>query len=34
MRGTTMDTPWGPPQEVEELAEGVLRVSTGGATAG
>ena len=25
---TTMHTPWGPPQDIEELAEGVLRVST------
>ena len=25
---TTMHTPWGPPQEIEELAEGVWRVST------
>ena len=30
MTGTTMHTPWGPPQDVEELAEGVLRVSTAG----
>ena len=28
MTGTTMHTPWGPPQDVEELAEGVWRVST------
>ena len=27
---TTMHTPWGPPQDIEELAEGVLRVSTAG----
>ena len=25
---TTMHTPWGPPQDIEELAEGVWRVST------
>ena len=25
---TTMHTPWGSPQDIEELAEGVLRVST------
>ena len=25
---TTMHTPWGPPQDIEELAKGVLRVST------
>ena len=25
---TTMHTPWGPPQEIKELAEGVWRVST------
>lgn len=30
MRTTTMHTPWGPPQDIEELAEGVLRVSTAG----
>ena len=30
MRGTTMDTPWGPPQDAQELAGGVLRVSTAG----
>ena len=30
---TTMHTPWGPPQDIEELAEGVWRVSTP-ATAG
>ena len=28
MTGITMHTPWGPPQRIEELAEGVLRVST------
>ena len=28
MTGTTIHTPWGPPQDVEELAEGVWRVST------
>ena len=27
---TTMYTPWGCPEDVEELAEGVLRVSTAG----
>ena len=27
---TTMHTPWGPPQDIEELAEGVWRVSTAG----
>ena len=30
MMRTTMHTPWGPPQDIEELAEGVLRVSTAG----
>ena len=30
MTGTTTHTPWGPPQDIEELAEGVLRVSTAG----
>ena len=25
---TTIHTPWGPPQDIVELAEGVLRVST------
>ena len=25
---TTMHTPWGPPQDIEELAEGVWRVSS------
>ena len=25
---TPMHTPWGPPQDIEELAEGVWRVST------
>ena len=30
MPGRTIYTPWGPPQDVEELAEGVLRVSTFG----
>ena len=30
MRGTTMDTPWGPPQDAQELAEGIWRVSTAG----
>ena len=25
---TTMHTPWGPPQDIEDLAEGVWRVST------
>ncbi len=25
---TTFDTPWGPPQGVREVAQGVLRVST------
>ena len=30
MMTTTMHTPWGPPQDIEELAEGVLRVSTAG----
>ncbi len=28
MTGTTMHTPWGWPQDIEELAEGVWRVST------
>ena len=28
MTGTTIHTPWGSPQDVEELAEGVWRVST------
>ena len=28
MTGTTIHTPWGPPQGVEHLAEGVWRVST------
>ena len=27
---TTMHTPWGPPQDIEVLAEGVWRVSTAG----
>ena len=26
----TTYTPWGPPQDIEELAEGVLRVTTAG----
>ena len=30
MTGTTMHTPWGSPQDIEEVAEGVLRVSTAG----
>ena len=30
MKWNTITTPWGPPQDVEELAEGVLRVSTAG----
>ena len=30
MTRTTMHTPWGTPQDVEQLAEGVLRVSTAG----
>ena len=30
MMETTMHTPWGPPQDVEELAEGIWRVSTAG----
>ena len=30
MTGTTMHTPWGYSQDIEELAEGVLRVSTAG----
>ncbi len=28
MTGTRMHTPWGYPQDIEELAEGVWRVST------
>ena len=28
MTSTTLHTPWGPAQEIVELAEGVLRVST------
>ena len=28
MTRATMHTPWGPPQDIEELAEGVWRVST------
>ncbi|MDE2780239.1 MAG: hypothetical protein OXI91_11265 [Chloroflexota bacterium] len=30
MTATTMHTPWGCPQDIEELAEGVWRVSTAG----
>ena len=30
MTATTMHTPWGWPQDIEELAEGVWRVSTAG----
>ena len=30
MTGTRMHTPWGYPQDIEELAEGVWRVSTAG----
>jgi len=30
MSGTRMHTPWGYPQDIEELAEGVWRVSTAG----
>ncbi len=30
MTGITMRTPWGYPQDIEELAEGVWRVSTAG----
>ena len=30
MTATTMPTPWGWPQDIEELAEGVWRVSTAG----
>ena len=30
MTGTTMHTPWGYSQDIEEVAEGVLRVSTAG----
>ena len=30
MTTTTMHTPWGDPQDIEELAEGVWRVETAG----
>ena len=30
MTGTRMHTPWGYPQDIEELAEGIWRVSTAG----
>ena len=30
MSGTRMHTPWGYPQDIEELAEGIWRVSTAG----
>ncbi len=30
MTATTMHTPWGWPQDIEDLAEGVWRVSTAG----
>ena len=30
MTATTMHTPWGCPQDIEELAEGIWRVSTAG----
>ena len=30
MTATTMHTPWGWPQDIEELAQGVWRVSTAG----
>ena len=30
MTGTGMHTPWGYPQDIEELAEGIWRVSTAG----